>query len=191
MIKVVMHDALGEKFGTNYELDAKSPREAIQALTKMLKGFEEFVRDHHFIVWVDDINIGTAETLSMDAHTDVVVRMALHVEGAGGDGGIWMGIAGIAIIIVAWWNPAGWVAGTQLMVAGLGGAIAMSGIGAMLMPTMGTTTTDSEGNRSSYGFGGAVTTTEAGNVVPVAYGECWCGGFVLEYKITTQVTKHA
>lgn len=190
MIKVVLHDVLGEMFGTDYTLDAKSPREAIQALTQMLQGFEKFVRDHHFVVWVDDVNIGLT-TIGMDVHTDVVVRMALHVEGAGGDNGVWMAIAGIAIIVIAWWNPAGWVAGTQLMVAGLGGAIALSGIGQMMMPQMATNMADEDGNRASYGFGGAVTTTEAGNVVPVAYGECWVGGFVLEWNISTKVTKYA
>lgn len=190
MIKVVLHDALGERFGTDYELDAQSPREAIQALTKMLAGFEEVVRDNHFVMWIDDVNVGIT-TLAMDTHKDIVVRMALHVHGAGGDSGIWMAIAGVALIVVAWWNPAAWGAGVQLMVAGLGGAIAMTGIGSMMMPEMAVSTPDQEGNRSSYGFGGAVTTTEAGNVVPVAYGECWCGGFVLEYNITTKVTKHA
>lgn len=191
MIKVILHDALGERFGTDYVLDAKSPKEAVIALTHMLDGFETFVRDHHFILWVDDVNIGQVSTLAMDAHKDITLRMALHVEGAGGDNGVWMAIAGIVIIVVAWWNPAGWMAGTQLMVAGLGGAIAMSGIGQMMMPAMGNNMADEDGNRSSYGFGGAVTTTEAGNVVPVAYGECWCGGFVLEYNISTKVTKYA
>lgn len=190
MIKVVLHDALGERFGSGYELDARTPREAIQALTKMLKDFDQYVRLHNFIVWIDDVNVGLT-TLALDAHTDMTVRMALHVEGSGGNGGLWMAIAGIAIIVVAWWNPAGWAAGTQLMLAGMGGAIAMSGIGSMMMPTMGANMADEDGNRASYGFGSAVTTTEAGNVVPVAYGECWIGGFVLEYKITTEVTKHA
>lgn len=190
MITVVLHDALGERFGTGYRLDAQTPREAIQALTKMIKGFEEVVRDNHFAVWIDDVNVGL-DTLAMDAHTDITVSMALHVQGAGGNNGLWMVIAGIAIIIIAWWNPAGWVAGTQLMVAGLGGAIAMSGIGQMMMPAMSNNMGDEDGNRASYGFGSAVTTTEAGNVVPVAYGECWCGGFVLEYNITTKVTRYA
>lgn len=190
MITVVLHDALGEMFGTDYRLDARTPREAVQALTKMLDGFDQFVRDHHFTMWVDDNNVGLT-TLAMEVHDDVVVRMALHVEGAGGDSGIWLAIAGIAIIIVAWWNPAGWTAGVQLMVAGLGGAIAMTGISQMMMPAMGNNMSDEDGNRASYGFGNAVTTTEAGNVVPVAYGECWCGGFVLEYNITTKVTKYA
>lgn len=185
MITVQLHDRLGEMFGRSFALDARSPRDAIYALTKMLKGFDQFVRDHTFSVWVDDKNVGL-ETLYLDSHADTVVSVALHVEGGGGNG-MWMAIAGIAIIVVAWWNPAGWAAGAQLMIAGLGGAIALSGVGQMLMPTMGATTSDEDGNKASYGFGSAVTTTEAGNVVPVAYGECWCGGFVLEYKITTEV----
>ena len=190
MIKVVLHDALGERFGTDYVLDARSPREAVQALAQMVEGFEQVVKDNHFVMWIDDKNVGLT-TLGMDCHHDVVLRMALHVQGAGGGNGIWMAIAGIAIIIVAWWNPAGWVAGTQLMDAGLGGAIIMSGIGQMMMPAMGNNMADEDGNRASYGFGGAVTTTEAGNIVPVAYGECWIGGFVLEYNISTKVTKYA
>lgn len=185
MITVVLHDRLGEMFGREYTLDVVTPREAVYALSKMLKGFDQYVRMNLFTVWVDDVNVSNPETLYMDAHTDTVVRMALHVEGAGGNG-TWMAIAGVAILIVAWWNPAGWAAAGQLMLAGLGGALAMSGVGQMMMPKMGTSTSDEDGNKASYGFGGAVTTTEAGNVVPVAYGECWVGGFVLEYSITTE-----
>ena len=194
MIKVILHEALGEQFGNEFTLDAKSPSEAVYALTKMLDGFDAVVRLNNFYVWIDDseIPVQNAQTLHLETHRDMtVVRMALHVQGSGGDNGLWMAIAGIAIIVVAWWNPAGWVAGTQLMVAGLGGAIAISGIGQMMMPKMNMQTADEEGNRSSYGFGGAVTTTEQGNCVPVAYGECLVGGFVVAWRITTEVTTYA
>lgn len=189
MIKVILHEVLGERFGSEYTLDATSPSEAVYALTKMLNGFEDFVRLNNFHVWVDDVNIGE-DSIALDVHGDVVVRMALHVDGAGGNG-VWAIVAGVALIAVAWWNPAGWAVGGQLLAAGLGGALMLSGISAMMMPKMNMDTADEEGNRSSYGFGGAVTTTEQGNCVPVAYGECWCGGFVVSYRITTEVSESA
>lgn len=186
MIKVILHEVLGERFGNEYTLDARTTSEAVYALTRMLDGFDDFVRLNNFHVWVDDVNIGE-DSLRTEIHTDAVVRMALHVEGAGGGNGMWAVVAGIAIIVVSWWNPAGWAVGGQMMAAGLGGALMMTGIGQMMMPKMNMDTADEEGNRSSYGFGGAVTTTEQGNCVPVAYGECWCGGFAVAYRITTEV----
>lgn len=185
MIKVVLHEVLGERFGSEYTLDATSPSEAVYALSKMLNGFEDFVRLNSFYIWIDEVNI-SEKSIALDVHSDSVVRIALHVQGAGGNNGLWAVIAGVAILAVAWWNPAGWAAGGQLLAAGMGGALMMTGVASMLMPTMNMDTADEEGNRSSYGFGGAVTTTEQGNCVPVAYGECLCGGFVVAYRITTE-----
>ncbi len=182
-MKVVLTGVLGEKFGKEYHFKGTKPRDVLSALMNLIDGFEQYVRSHNFIMWVDDRNI-IDQQLIADYTEDSTLKMGLHVDGAGGNG-MFMVILGIVIIAFTWWNPAGWVAGTQMMAYGIGAGIALAGAAQLLMPTA-KIQTDQEGNRASYGFGSAVTTTEQGNCVPVAYGKCYIGGFVIGYRITTE-----
>lgn len=183
MITLQFVGVLAEKFGTQYTLDVSSPREAVGALCSMIDGFRDYVRHHDFNVWVDDRNIGESEVGY--CYGDCVVKMGLHITGAGGNSGIWMVIAGIALIVVAWWNPAGWGASAQMIAYGLGAGLAATGAAMLLMPTAKAETMDDEENRASYGFNKPVTTVAQGNNVPVLYGKGLIGGFVIMYRITT------
>lgn len=183
MIKLQLVGVMAERYGTEFELDVKTPREAVQALCSLVDGFMEYVRHHDFNMWVDDRNIGE-DGVGYD-YGSCVVKMGLHVSGAGGDSGLWMVIAGIAIILVAWWNPAGWGASAQMIAYGIGGGIAAAGAAQLLMPTAKPTEMDEEGNKASYGFNKPVTTVAQGNNVPVLYGKGLIGGFVVMYRITT------
>lgn len=183
MITLQFVGVLAEKFGTQYTLDVTSPREAVCALCSMLDGFRNYVRHHDFNLWVDDRNIGESEVGYN--YGDCVVKMGLHITGAGGNSGIWMVIAGIAIIAFTWWTGGGAVTGAQLVAYGLGAGLAATGAAMLLMPTAKAETMDDEENRASYGFNKPVTTVAQGNNVPVLYGKGLIGGFVIMYRITT------
>lgn len=183
MITLKLVGVMAERYGEEYTLDVITPRDAVQALCAMLEGFKEYVRHHDFVLWVDDRNIDEAGVGCN--YGDCTVKMGLHITGAGGNGGIWMVVAGIALIVVAWWNPAAWGASAQLIVAGIGAGIAAAGAAQLLMPTAAVENVDSEGNKASYGFNKPVTTVAQGNNVPVLYGKGLIGGFVIMYRITT------
>lgn len=181
MKKIIFHGVLGEKFGKEFVLDVESAAEAMYALSCQIRGLEKFIRLNNFHVWADEINL--AEECVGMRYDSEVFRFALHVEGAGGGGGGLLAVvAGLAIIAVGFWNPMNWGIGATLLM-GAGAGIASVGLASMLMPKASTATIDEEGNRSSYSFGGAVTTTAQGNPYPISYGECMGGGFIMSVRI--------
>lgn len=188
MINLQLRGVLGERFGASYMLDVSTPAEAMYALSKMKNGFESFLRNNNFHFWVDTRNITLEETaLQLSGEHTPVVVVSLCVEGSGGNG-VFAIIAGVALVIAGFYMPAAWGAAAKMFAIGFGAALMASGIGTMMMPKMNATSGDEEGNRASYGFGGAVTTVSQGNVVPVALGECWRGGFVITYRIMSERT---
>jgi len=182
MKKIIFYGVLGEKFGKEFMLDVQSAAEAIRALSKQIPGLERYVKMNNFNVWADESNLST-DTVGMTYEVETF-KFALDVEGSGG-GGLWAVIAGVAMIAVGWWNPMGWGVGATLLM-GAGAGIAASGLGMMLMPVASVGTIDQEGNRASYSFGDAVTTTAQGNAIPVSYGECIGGGFVMSVNVKTR-----
>ena len=62
---------------------------------------------------------------------------------------------------------------------GMGIGMMVGGIAQMLMPKIDNTQDQNQdGNKSNFGFGGAVTTIAQGNPVPVLYGQREIGGFI-------------
>lgn len=189
MLTIELSGVLGRMFGKSYTLNVSSPAEAVRALCTMLDGFEKYVRENEFHIWLDERNVD-ADELKYASGKTKVFKLAVVVTGAGGNNGIWMTVAGVVLLIVAWWNPASWGAAAQMMVAGLGAGLAAAGVAMMMMPTA-KGDLDEDGNRASYGFNGAVTTISHGNIVPVAYGECFQGGFVLTWQLEASETRYA
>lgn len=183
MITVDFTGVIGEKFGTGYTLDVSSPRDAIRALSLMIDGLDNYIRHNDFYVWIDDRNIGEYD-VGFD-YGDCTVKVGLHVSGAGGGGGIFAVIAGIALIVVGVFFPAVLPAGAQMLAIGLGAGIAAVGASMLLMPKANAVAADQDGNKASYGFNNTVTTVAQGNNVPVLYGKGLVGGFVISYRITT------
>lgn len=182
-MRVEMTGVLAKKFGSNFVFAGKSAKECISALVYQLDGFEKYAMSVNFNAWIDDANV-RADQLNYSYAEHSVLRLGLHVTGAGGNTGLLAVIAGVALIAVAWWNPAGWVVGTQMLVGGLGAGIAIMGAGQMMMPKA--KMTDTADNKASYGFGSLNTTVEQGNCVPLLLGKGLIGGFVIMYRITTE-----
>lgn len=180
MKKIVFYGILGEKFGKEFTLDVQTAAEAIHALCKQIAGLEKYVRLNNFVVWADEQNI-LEENISM-IYDVSVFKFALDVDGSGGGGGFLGIVAGVALVV------AGFVVGGAIGVGLVLGGIVAGGLGAasMLMPIASPDTLDEEGNRASYSFGGAVTTTAQGNVIPVSYGECMGGGFVMSVSVKSK-----
>jgi len=86
-------------------------------------------------------------------------------------------VVGFVVGVVAGWTGVGSVAAQGLIGAGIG--MLVGGVAQMLMPNTQTEDSNSDGNRSNYGFGSAVTTVAQGYPVPILYGEFEIGGFIL------------
>lgn len=172
---IKLDGVLGSMFGTNYNLSAQTPLEALHALSCTIDGFKDFLTNNSVCVWINGTPMADHAELGCKCIKETELIVALPVMGAGGGG-----FLGGVFEVFKFSNPIigfGLGLGTDLLVK-------------LLTPKMPTIQQDEDGNKASYGFGGAVTTITQGNVVPVAYGECLQGGFVLTWQVTSDITRY-
>ena len=186
MLKTIkLYGILAKKFGKEFRLDVENTREAMRALSVQVPGFEHFMLHAHeqgleFAVFQDKQNISESE---IDMATKAkVIKIVPRVMGAGGDGGIIQTILGAVLIVVGVLVTIGTLGGGAPLGAALIGAgigMMIGGIAQMLMPKIDNNQDQNQdGNKSNFGFGGAVTTIAQGNPVPVLYGQREIGGFI-------------
>lgn len=170
-----LHGALRRKFGPLFRLDVATAAEAGRALAAVVPGFREAAIGNWFRVVRGDRRKGLV--LGRD---DLDFRLGgadLHIvpvlAGAGGRGGIGKIIAGVFLIGAAFFfapSIAAFGTSTGLgitagQVAGLGVALALTGLGQMLAPKPKATK-----DQSSYLFEGGANVTAEGGPVPLVYG---------------------
>ena len=176
MLKTIkLYGVLGKKFGKEFKLAVESTREAVRALSVQVPGFEQFMLTAHehgltFAVFQDDENISEDQ---IDFETGAkVIKIVPKVIGAGGDGGVINLILGAVMVVVGAWTGQAWLVGMGIgMVAG--------GVAQMLAPKVDAQDQNQDGNKSNFGFGGAVTTIAQGNPIPILYGQREVGGFIV------------
>ncbi|MCM5560322.1 hypothetical protein [Pleomorphomonas sp. JP5] len=172
---IYLHGALRRQFGPVFRLDVATAGEAGRALAVVLPGFREAAIGKWFRVVRGDRRKGMS--LGRD---DLDFRLGgadLHIvpvlAGAGGRGGIGKIIAGVFLIGAAFFfapSIAAFGTSTGLgitagQVAGLGVALALTGLGQMLAPKPKATK-----DQSSYLFEGGANVTAEGGPVPLVYG---------------------
>lgn len=173
--KIHLHGALGKRFGRVHLLDVATAGEAGRALAAVLPGFRDFAVGKWFRVVRGDRRTGL--TLGEDDLAFELGSADLHIvpvlAGRGGRGGLGKIIAGVFLIGAAFFFP-GTIAAigtstglgiTAGQVAGLGVALALSGLGQMLAPKPKSTK-----DQSSYLFEGGANVTTEGGPVPLVYG---------------------
>jgi predicted phage tail protein len=203
MRTIILHGALGAQFGPSFDLDVKSPVEAIRALIVQVKGFRQALREGHYRV------LRLTEPLELE---ELKLRLGrakeIHIVPviAGSMSGLGKILTGVAIIGLAIAAPyalgmaAGGLSGalgasaigvagigTFGQIAGLGAAIALGGVAQMLSPapTMagGSAAVD---RRASFLFGSADNVTAQGVPVPLVFGEFVTGSVVISVGLSTE-----
>jgi predicted phage tail protein len=160
MKEIRLYGQLGKRFGKSFQLDVKNPREALNALKAVVKGFNQYFQEHSasgFHVFVDKQDLGYDE-LSNPVGSVEVIKI---IPAVGGSGGIFKVILGAIISI---WYPQ---VGISLM---------LSGVAEILFaPPKPNGPTEKPENKPSYVFDGPVNTVSQGHCVPVAYGKMRVG----------------
>lgn len=200
MKTIKLHGWLGKQFGRSFEMDVKTPAEALRALCAQLTGFQQALADDTtgFKLFAAKENFGVAEF-----HYPFSDREVLHVVPAvagaqeGGKSGGMQILIGI-VIIVAMFYTAG--AASTLMGGGMmaelaigavyafGAAMVISGVATMLFAPPVPSSTEKPENRPSYNFNGAVNTVQQGGAVPILYGELICGSQVVSAGLSVEDT---
>lgn len=176
------HGVLRERFGKEWRLQVGSVKEAMRLLSVQIPGLEQFMLNAHhrglrFAVFTDKRKTISEQEVDMATGAELI-RIVPIVEGAGGNSGILQLVIG-AVLIVGGIFTGGTSTVLGMSLIGAGAGMMVGGLAQMLMPTVNTDDSNSDGNRSNHGFGSAVTTVAQGNPVPILYGEFEVGGFVL------------
>jgi predicted phage tail protein len=203
---VVLHGALATQFGASFELDVKSPVEAVRALIVQLRGFRQAFREGHYRVLKARDHV--ADTLDLD---DMQLRLGrareLHIVPviAGSASGWGKILAGVAIIGLAIAAPyaLGMAGGLSATfggisaigfsgisfgtIAGLGAAVALGGVAQMLSPTPTLAGgSASQDRKESFLFGSSDNVTAQGGPVPLVFGEWVTGSVVISSGLSTE-----
>lgn len=182
MLKTIkLYGVLGKKFGKEFKLAVESTREAVKALSVQVPGFEQFMLNAHeqglaFAIFQDDENI-SEDQIDFDTGANVI-KIVPKVMGAGGNGGVLQLVLGAVLIVAGFWTG-GVTSNLGVALIGAGAGMVVGGIAQMLTPKANAQDQNQDGNKSNFGFGGAVTTIAQGNPIPILYGQREVGGFLV------------
>lgn len=193
MRKVILYGRLGKMFGRVHHLAVESVAEAVRALDANfpgMAGFSAHLRKYSapgYTVRVDDVGQGKEE---LHMCSEGAIKIAPVVRGAGKNGGVLQVILGIVLVVVAWYNPAGWtVLGTSISsgsVMMLGASMILGGVMQMINKPPEFDMKERPEAKASYSYDGVVNTSHQANPVPVCYGRVRVGSQVVSASITTE-----
>ena len=173
---------LGNKFGRVHKFVVDSAAGAVNALCKMIPGFESELMNSKdkgigYAVWLGKENIGKDSL--QNPHGGKDVRIAPIVMGSKKSGFLQI-IIGIILIVVSF------IPGFQAL-APLGYSMVVGGVVQLLSPQpKALRGGDEVDNGVSYNFNGAVNTSVQGNPVPLLYGEAIVGSAVISGGIYSE-----
>ena len=180
-VKIIkLYGDLGEKFGRVHRLAVASAAEAVRALVSQIPGFRAYVErpGAAYQVRLSGRTVDPERELARE--TTGTIALVPVIEG--GKNGLFQTILGVALIVVAWWNPMGWAASGALMsqatLYGMGASMLLGGISQMLAPVPQLNDTMRKDD-PSYAFGGVINTTQQGGPVPIVYGQHLTGSTVV------------
>lgn len=192
MRMVRLYGWLAREFGREFELEVRTPAEAVKALCVVLPGFKEAIRrdTRHLYRVLVGAEILDPEKQLHDPAGDVI-RLVPVVAGAK-DG--WGRILTGALLI---WATSGWgwlfaegSLGAAFMAAGqgIGIATALGGVSQLLakQPIFDPSLTSGPKDTPTATFAGPVNTIGQGYPVPVAYGRIRVGSAIVSGGIDSQ-----
>lgn len=197
MRKITLGGELGELFGETFELDVKSPAEALHALMIVVPNFKKYLIEHEddaFVVLAGDVELDE-ESLLLPTLGDILIMPVVGGSGKG-FGKILLGAAliGSGMWLGAAIGSGGALAGlsaTSIKVLGfaanalgsLGFSMALGGVSSLLF---GTKKPENVIGDPSYSFNGPVNVSRQGSPVPLIYGQLRVGSVVASAGLTAQ-----
>jgi len=189
-MKVYLMGDMGERFGSEWQMNAARLSDVFKLINCQREGFIQYLENCHekgvnFTVRNGEEFIGEEEIELTLKEGDLIVTPI--PQGAGG--GIGKLLAGIAIIGIVLLNPgaslfytAGALSTPGVLALGIGLNLALSGIEELLAPGPEKDKEQAE----SYLFTGPENNYKEGQPVPLLYGEMIIGGAPINVTFTTQ-----
>ena len=186
MITVCLHGGLSE-YGRRFDLHVASPAEAVRALLSQLPNLREILQNGFYQVRFNrhDFNEAELETeFQQGGHG--VLHIVPRIQGAGRVGQI---VAGVALLVFAWWNPFGWTVGGALLtgISSLGMGLVLGGVAQLLTktPKLDTEQRGQKAGRNTA-FSNLDNTSAQGQPVPLCYGRAYCGSRVVSQCVVSR-----
>lgn len=198
MVKVFLEGSLGRRFGREWELDVKSPTEALRAINVNVKGtLLEYLSTQgnkkYYKFAVDKKkNVLTKDELKANTGKgDIYVIPTIK---GSGDNGLVQAIAGVALIAFTWGAGFGALGGflqgamafggtASTIGFGIGASLLLGGVMQLLTPTPSVSENSSDQSSSNL-FQGNASAIAQGGVVPLIYGRCLVSPMPISLSIT-------
>lgn len=195
MVPVLLLGELGKKYGRRFNLDIKSPAEAVRALVANFPEMQKYMADRYYRVVVGKDDTGGDELHNPTGRQ--TIKIVPVITGAGGSfGRILLGAALIGLAFVtggASIAASGFLAGglTTTFFGGLavsmGASLILGGVAQMIAPSpQSGAPNESPENNPSYIFNGPINTTAQGQPVAVGYGRLRVGSAVISAGIVAE-----
>lgn len=196
MNTIHFYGKLAEKFGSSFELEVKTPAEAIRALCLRAEGLAHYFQSGNWRVVRGPAPETGIELEESGLHLTLGDR-ALHVipavSGAGGGGGGGAGKILVGAVMVA---AAFFTAGTALAAWGalqtglavVGVAMIAAGSASLSAQVPGSTKPQDKRDEQSFLFDGPVNVNRQGTPVPLVYGEIITGSVTISAGISVEDT---
>lgn len=186
MITVCLHGGLSE-YGRRFDLHVASPAEAVRALLTQLPNLREILQNGFYQVRFNRHDFSEAELeteFQQGGHG--VLHIVPRIQGAGRVGQI---VAGVALLVFAWWNPFGWTVGGALLtgISSLGMGLVLGGVAQLLTktPKLDTEQRGQKAGRNTA-FSNLDNTSAQGQPVPLCYGRAYCGSRVVSQGVVSR-----
>lgn len=195
MVNVRFYGSL-KQFGSEFNLDCKTPAEVVHALTSQIPKLRQFIQQGLFTVRVGREYLDNRyleQGLNQHLKDEATVHFTLVLKGSK-KAGLFQTIAGAVMVVVG--AVTSWAGGSALVVAGIG--LMAGGAAQMLtkMPTMrGVTQTGAvkpestkskqEEKKQSTSFSNLSNMVAQGKSMPLAYGLIRTGTLVISQGVET------
>jgi predicted phage tail protein len=189
MRTVQLAGELGERFGAHWELDIRTPVEALKAIEANRPGFAKHMIDAQkrgvgYAILLDDRCL-SADDLPLPCGREIIHVVPVVSGGSGDD--LFGVVLGAALIWATAGGATSWLVtsagasvGVASVVGNIGMALALGGAARMLAGTPEKPAlAESVPGRESYYFNGPVNTAAQGQAVPIGYGKLHIGSLVI------------
>jgi predicted phage tail protein len=182
MITLHLYGNLAEKFGKQVSLDARTPREAVTALSYQSPEYKEILRCNDWHIFVGKGNDITESELDMLLGSVTEVHLIPRIEGSSGAFNFIVG----AILTVVGYFLSPFAIGVPLMAVGIG--MMIGGIIQMVtkVPGVSDTSRESGDDKGSFLFNGTTNTSTQGVSMPRGYGRMLVGSVVVSAAIYSE-----
>lgn len=200
-MKVFLHGKVGKRYGKKWDLNVKSPSEALRAIDANSQGFFKYLASKEcenlkWKIFVDKKGIKNPEELSFEREKSKEIHFFPKVRGKdrNGDMMAWGGagiVGGWGLNALADWAGDGWLGNTLSWLGDvaieIGTALLLQGAIGGLMDDPEPPPTEPQGpsmkNTTSFIFSRPLNNTTQGAAVPIGYGRLRIGSHVISSAI--------